>query len=305
MLRRIVLTAQGRLRIAWRIVLFLLSGAGITLLLLLGLSWAGWQTSAIGQSVAFCLALLVAGWILTRSVNRRPLTAIGLHPAPPALFHLLLGTLAGGGMMGGIFLVEFATGNCAVVFRALPTGEILSMVLESATVFGAAAAAEELLFRGYPFQSLIQGIRFVPATLLVSVSFAFAHVGNPNVTPLALANIALAGVWLSCAYLRTRALWLPIGLHFSWNFAQTTLFGFPTSGVAVDGRSILELVQAGPDWLTGGMFGPEGGILGTIALGLGTWHVLVFRGYRPQEGVITLDTPDPVPDPPVGEGART
>jgi hypothetical protein len=74
--------------------------------------------------------------------------------------------------------------------------------------------------------------------------------------------------------------------------------------VAVDGRSILDLAQAGPEWLTGGMFGPEGGILGTVALGLGTWHVLVFRYYRPQDGVSTLDTPDPAPDGVAAEGTE-
>jgi hypothetical protein len=193
-------------------------------------------------------------------------------------------------MMAGIFSVELLCGFVSVQPRPLSAGELAQMLLISAVLFTAAGAAEELLFRGYPFQSMMQGMGFLPAMLLLSAGFAAAHGGNPNIGFLPLFNIFLAGVWLSYAYMTTRALWLPIGLHFSWNFTQTTLFGFPTSGVAVHSDSLLELTQGGPDWVTGGMFGPEGGILATAALLLGTWAIVKLPAFRKAEGIVTLDS---------------
>ena len=71
----------------------------------------------------------------------------------------------------------------------------------------------------------------------MSALFGLAHIRNPHATILSTANVLLAGVWLSFAYLKTRSLWLPFGLHLSWNFAQTTVYAFPTSSFAFAERS--------------------------------------------------------------------
>ena len=290
MFRNWFLTRHGELRTVWRILLFLIATSLVLLPGLFFLSWTGLAGSELAQRILFCSSVLVAGGFLTRFVNKKPFTAIGLYPGSRALRQGLLGCLLGFGMMAGIFLVELLAGFVTVQFRPLAADALLLMLGTSAVMFFAAGAAEELLFRGYPFQSMMQGMTFLPAMLLVSVAFAAAHAGNPNITILALGNIALAGVWLSFAYLTTRALWLPIGLHFAWNFSQTTLFGFPTSGVAVHSDSLLELAQSGPEWVTGGMFGPEGGILATIALAAGTWVIVKSPLFRKEEGIVTLDS---------------
>ena len=302
MVRSWFLTRHGDLRIVWRILFFLVAASLFLVAGLYALSWTGLSHSAVAQSILFCCTLLAVGGLCTRFVNRKPFTAIGLHPGKRAFLETLLGCLLAFVMMAGIFVVELLFGLVTVQIRPLPAGAMLQMLLESGVMFAAAAVAEELLFRGYPFQSLVQGLTFVPAMLLVSVSFAVAHGGNPNIGLLALFNIFLAGVWLSFAYLTTRGLWLPIGLHFAWNFSQTTLFGFPTSGIAVNANSVLELSQSGAEWVTGGMFGPEGGVLATIALLLGTWVIVKTPRFRKEEGIVTLDSVEDLLPPGDGQG---
>jgi hypothetical protein len=90
------------------------------------------------------------------------------------------------------------------------------------------------------------------------------HARNPSASALSIANTALAGVLLSLAYLRTRALWLPIGLHLSWNYAQAFLYGLPVSGLEFSAK----LLSAQPGevvWLSGGSYGPEGSVLAMAA----------------------------------------
>jgi uncharacterized protein len=138
--------------------------------------------------------------------------------------------------------------------------------------------------------------------LIMSTLFGLAHALNPHATFLSTANVVLAGVWLSFAYLKTRSLWLPFGLHLSWNFAQTTLYAFPTSGFAFADRRLFLSDQTGPGWLTGGDFGPEGGVFATIALIASTWYILKTPLLKPPEGIITLDSVEDILPKPPGEG---
>jgi hypothetical protein len=136
----------------------------------------------------------------------------------------------------------------------------------SVVIFVIGAFGEELLFRGYLFQTMVEGTGKIIAVVVFACFFGFAHFNNPNVTFFSLVNVALAGVWLSLAYFKTRTLWFPIALHFSWNFLQNHIFSFPVSGIQFEKYQLGVLKQSGPVWLTGGSFGPEGGALATIML---------------------------------------
>ncbi len=205
-------------------------------------------------------------------------------------------------MTAGVFLIQYALGYLSFSSLGLSTGEIARRVGVSAIFFLLAAAGEELMFRGYFFQTLMQAVTFLPAAIIMSLLFGLAHLANPHVTAFAAVNVAVAGLWLSFAYLKTRSLWLPIGLHASWNFCQTTLFAFPTSGEEFLGRRIFTTTVSGPEWITGGAFGPEGGALATLALIVCTWYLLKSTMITKPEGVVTLDSiEDLIPPPPARE----
>ena len=123
------------------------------------------------------------------------------------------------------------------------------------------AANEELLFRGYPLQVLMVAIGPWPAMFVMSSLFGLGHYFNPDATWVGTLNTFLAGLLLCLAYLRTRSLWFPYGIHIGWNLAIGPIFGFPVSGITM--RSVWISEGQGADWLMGGAYGPEGGILGT------------------------------------------
>ena len=135
--------------------------------------------------------------------------------------------------------------------RGFPWSELL-------IVFAPAALHEEMLFRGYPFQKLLQWNRAV-AYLFVSFVFAALHAGNTAVTLLGLANVFLGGILLGLAYERYRRLWFPIGLHLAWNLMSGPILGHEVSGYTGEATLFVER-GTGPWWLTGGSFGIEGSV---------------------------------------------
>jgi membrane protease YdiL (CAAX protease family) len=137
-------------------------------------------------------------------------------------------------------------------------------------IFG--ALAEEMMFRGYPFQRLEEGIGPAGAIGVFSLLFAAVHLSNPGARALGLANTVLIGIVLAIAYLRTRALWLPWGLHFGWNAALGLMLGLPVSGLR-NFNVLLRTTATGPQWLTGGSYGLEASAPGVVAIVVGLFVV--------------------------------
>jgi hypothetical protein len=288
-LRKIFVTRHSELRVPWRLLLFLvLASLGLLLWYALAGTFSWYHVEA--EAVAYVLAIGGATYFMVRVVNRKPFKAVGLDWSRGGRREFGLGCLFGVLMMAGIFIIEQELGYASTTSRGLTVLESVFVLLRGAAYFAIAALVEELLFRGYPFQTLMHGVTFLPAMLLFSAVFAAAHAENPHITTLAFINIGLAGVWLSFAYLKTRTLWLPLGLHFSWNFSQTVLFSFPTSGLDMSGRNLFITTQRGPIWVTGGEFGPEGGLLATAAIVLCAGFILKSSLVRRREAVVTLDS---------------
>jgi len=126
------------------------------------------------------------------------------------------------------------------------------------------SAHEEMLFRGYGFQILLRSIGAWATVLPVGIVFAALHAVNPNSTYLALANTAGFGILFGYAFLRSRDLWLPIGLHFGWNFTLP-LFGVNVSGLKIGMTGYSMQWSAGALW-SGGEYGPEASILTSMVL---------------------------------------
>jgi len=122
---------------------------------------------------------------------------------------------------------------------------------------------EEILSRGILFRIVEEVAGTWYSIALSALIFGFMHIWNPNVTVFSCLSIALtAGVILGMLYVLTRQLWIPIGMHIGWNFTLGGIYGAPVSGGESNG--LLNVSFPGPDWLTGGAFGPEASLVTLI-----------------------------------------
>ncbi|MBI4474257.1 MAG: CPBP family intramembrane metalloprotease [Acidobacteria bacterium] len=211
--------------------------------------------------------------IMARFVDHRPIRTYGVGFYERWRRDLLWGLAIAGIMLGVLMAGCVAFGDIDIRWTAgmaSPGRLILTVAL-----LAVAAANEELLFRGYPLQALIHGIGVWPATILMSLIFGMTHLSNPNASLLSVGNTVLAGVMLSLAYVQTRWLWLPYGIHIGWNAGQGWVLGFPLSGLDIS--SLWTTNVSGDHLILGGAYGPEAGLLGTfIFFGAA---VMVKRGF--------------------------
>lgn len=148
--------------------------------------------------------------------------------------------------------------------------------------FFSVAALEELLFRAILFRLLERSLGTVIAVLLSSALFSAVHLFNPHADLLSTVQLLVLGLLFIAAFLYTRRLWLCVGLHWGWNFAQGGFFSSPVSGQKADG--ILQSVMTGPAWLTGGDFGIEASVLASLGALICT--VLLIKAARQQQNWI-------------------
>jgi len=146
-----------------------------------------------------------------------------------------------------------------------------------------AALFEELVFRGFPLRRLADALGAWRATVLLAVAFGVAHLPNDNVSPFGIVNVALAGVWLSIAFFSPGGIALGWGLHFGWNLGLA-LLGAPVSGMRFGPPQAIYHPGAHA-WFDGGAFGPEGGLVATIAIATGAATILGSRVRRPRAWV--------------------
>lgn len=259
---------------AWRLLLyftflfaFLVVGQyGASLLPRQALHW-------IGRLVALASALAAAGIILWR-FHDRPLGALGLAWTRQAPRDVGSGLIVGGALLLTATAILIVTGTVRFVPDEGALRHYLIALTWSFGFFFLAAAEEEILYRGYPFQALVQWLGVGPAVVGTSAFFSFRHAINPNIDGVAFLNIFLAGVLLALAYLRTRSLWFPTALHAAWNWTMAAVVDLPVSGLVIIDVPLYDAVETGMDWWTGGAFGPEGGLAATVTLLVGiAWTI--------------------------------
>ena len=193
--------------------------------------------------------LLLAYYFIIAKLGRHPHND---YRDPQAARHLGLG-LAGGFL---IFSAAVAVAALLGVYRITGRGDLSGLLpaLVGAALFP--AISEELMFRGILFRWIEEFGGSWMALLLTSAFFGASHLMNPGATPIAAIGIAFeAGVMLGAAYMLTRSLWLPMGLHAAWNFAQGEIWDIPVSGTEVHG--IVAAKLSGDPLLTGDKFGLE------------------------------------------------
>ena len=208
-------------------------------------------------------AILLASWLFLAAGDGLEFSALGLTFHPAWKKELGFGLGAGAALMGTV-IATMIVARLAMYSGLMrqPPPSIGAFVAIALFLF-LAAALEEITYRGYAFQRLIEAVGAPFAVVISSVAFGLAHWGNPAVTPLSTFNTILAGMVMACGYLRVRSLWLPIGLHFAWNFVLGPVASLPVSGLHL-GFAMFNSHVYGPIWLTGGDYGPEGSVILTV-----------------------------------------
>jgi uncharacterized protein len=240
-----------------------------------GLSSGDWFEPVYRGALLFLLLVGYAAMGFAFQHQSRPLTAMGLVKRPTAVREFGLGVALGWGMMVVCVLAIALDGGLRLTF--FTDSHQFGLMALDLLVLALAALLEEVAFRGYPFQRLIEAIGPTLATLLMAVLFALRHLENPDATAASTLFTVFAGWLFAVAYLRTRALWLPFGIHFAWNAAMGVLFGLPISGLRAF-SPVIEANTRGPFWVTGGGYGPEGSLVAVIVILGGI--IVLFRATR-------------------------
>jgi membrane protease YdiL (CAAX protease family) len=231
-------------------------------------------------------ALLILGFVglafmlIARWVDRRPWRDYGFHVSRGWWFDFAFGLILGTLLMGIIFGVEYLAGWLSVtglLENDQPDLGFWQLWLAGFCGYLLVGVREELFARGYLIRNVAEGLKgrrisfkavVVLAYLLTSLFFGVLHAGNANASLFSTIDLMLAGLMLGLAFVLTGELAIPIGLHVAWNFTQGYVFGFPVSGVDQH-LSLLATQTSGPAVWTGGAFGPEGGVIGLLAMLLG------------------------------------
>lgn len=194
--------------------------------------------------------------LFRRFIDRRSIKSLGFRwqPFQPDAY---TGLCLGVALLGAGTLLLFATNNLTWNDVHVKAGDLLTGLLLMVLI----ALTEEMVFRGYILNNLMESMNKWAALGVSAMLFMIAHISNPGITSVAVVNLLLAGGLLGINFIYTRNIWFAVCFHFSWNFIQGPVLGYEVSGLPLQG--ILQPALQGPWWLTGGAFGLEGSFITT------------------------------------------
>jgi uncharacterized protein len=279
-LRAVFFSQDGGVRAGWRVLLFF----GLFFVffkafaeLMARVHPADYAALQIEQYVFIVLAAWLAHFVMLRWVDHKPWSYVALgreQCSPRALvIGLALGSLCILVPSGGLLLAHDLT----VVTGLQGRHDWLSLALGGALLFLPQSLSEEMLSRGYLFSALRDGIGELGALAVTSVGFGLLHMWNPGATAQSVGVVVLAGIFLGMILVLTRSLYAAWMAHFAWNWSMADLLHAPVSGMRFP-YSGYRVDDSGPDWLTGGSWGPEGGVAAAIGMILGL--ALLIAWYR-------------------------
>ena len=211
-------------------------------------------------NVESLVAVLVANAVCARWLERRSFLSTGFKLHKGWLRDFVLGLIFGATTLVVAVALSAALGATTFSVKAASPTFLIQAFIALAIFFFLSAINEEALVRGFVFQALTHNLGPAAALIFTSTIFGLLHLYNPNVTFFSTLNTILAGVWLGVAYLMTRSLWLAIALHMAWNFVMVFVFGLPVSGINFfKNFSWLNGEALNKTWISGGIYGPEGG----------------------------------------------
>jgi membrane protease YdiL (CAAX protease family) len=276
---------DGRLRSGWRFAVFVAGFVALTAIF----SWLASRMVVlfpaehsrpvwfVASGITILAPALLMGWMCARVFERLPFSSLGAWFTDGWLRHLGRGLFFGAATLALAVIIPMIGGRLSFDPDKAEAASILRTLGWSLAIFAVSAASEEALFRGYPLQTFLRSNLTNFGIVFTSMLFASIHVGNPGADLLSWINTFLAGIWFGVAYLRTRDLWMPFGMHLAWNWMQGAILGIEVSGLTdITSAPLLKEVDRGPAWLTGGAYGIEAGVASTAALVISTLALYLF-----------------------------
>lgn len=293
--RAVLRSADGRLRAPWRLLIFGLVAVALAAVALAIISLlvpsperpeALSSTEDVGVDVILSywgtgVALLGAHAFVLRFVEHRGWNFVWFDRRAAHPRSLLVGFLIGALAIGVPSLLLMAIGWLDVTDAPGPwqTG-----ALATGMMLVPAALVEELMIRGYPLAVLRETLGWRWAIVLTSVVFGVLHAFNPNVAARAIILVTIAGIFLGAIVYHMRSLWAAIAAHFAWNLTLAVFLHAAVSGQELPVGD-YRVVDGGPDWATGGAWGPEGGA--AAMAGMLVAAALLVRRRRRVDGEAT------------------
>ena len=276
-MKNIFLNANNKIRSIWWIPIFFL-----LLVLFLFPTILIAQQKSVEVSMPVQAALIILVTIICQLLRKESITAITGKFNVSLARQFFTGLLIGAALMVFPAIILTVSG-----FAHWQVNDIsFSTIITGFTFFVCVAIAEEFLFRGFLFQRLIESLGQWPAQLIIAGIFLLTHVNNPGmigtIKVLASLNIFIASIMFGIAFIKTKSLAMPLGLHFMANFMQGTILGFGVSGNKE--QSLFKAVfEQCPDWLNGGAFGLEASVPGLISVIITT--ILLYR-WKPSGNIL-------------------
>ena len=283
-LARIFLSPEEpRLRAGWRLLLhiFLMLLFG-SILGVIAIALGILDLDSIWGQILNFLIITGSVYVARRWLDKRSFESLGLKLDRYTALDILAGIGITFVQMGFIYVAMLGLGWLTFEGFAWdfdPLNVVIRGVVTFFVLFLFVGWNEELLSRGYQLQTIASGLNLFWGVVISSAIFGLLHLGNPNATWVSAVGIFFAGVYLAYGYIRTKQLWLPIGLHIGWNFFEGVVFGFPVSGLS----NIYKLIRIrvhGPELWTGGAFGPEAGLIVLPSLLLGAFFIYLYTMRR-------------------------
>lgn len=292
---------EQRMRALWRFFMFLLA-AGLLNWPMQTITKLAMEPGVLRTSVSFfflAICMLGALYLVARYVDKRPFPEFGFQMTGRWWQEFAFGAIISIAAVTLIFYTEWANGWIEIrgtfytKYTAIP---FFLAFLSQIFRYLCGGMFEELFSRGYMLRTIAEGMHsrrisskaaIITAWLITSVIFGFLHIFNPNASLIAALNLSLIGLLYGLPFVLSGRLGMSIGLHMFWNISQNNLFGFPNSGKASN-TSLLLVEQGGPEIWTGGAFGPEAGLVTTIAVLIQA--AIVIWWFKYQEKEATLET---------------
>lgn len=237
-------------------------------------AWIGGPAAIITTGALFqwisLASVVIATWIMLRRVEKLPWSTVGLGRTAAAPSLILKGAAFGAATIGGASLLLLAT-HMMRVDRTLP-GSWWGEAGHSTIILLPAAFFEELFIRGYVFAVLRRASGWRLALIVTSAVFGLLHAWNPGADAESILAVTVAGFFLGAILLATKSLYAAGAAHFAWNWVMSGALHIAVSGVP-SADPDYRVVETGPDWLTGGGWGPEGGLAAVAVMFIAIFYL--------------------------------